>query len=225
MDNVTLSNLRTRARDKADMADSNFISDSELDSYINVYGAELYDLLVSRFEDYYTVKTTVTVLNGSDKVALPSDFYKLRGVDVNSGGTYTEVPRFNFQQRNAMNGGYRRLSPSAPFLAYRIIKNDLVFVPADNASYEYRLWYIPRYTKLSADTDVLDGVNGWDEYIVVCSAMAMLAKEESDVSYLMAEKKALIDRIEAMANNRDVDAPERITEITYPSFIDPLFRI
>jgi len=51
---ITLSQLRTRCKQQADMENSTFISDTELNNYINESIEELRDILIKNFgEDYY----------------------------------------------------------------------------------------------------------------------------------------------------------------------------
>lgn len=213
--NVTLLQLKTRAREKADMVNSQFVSDSELLSYINNSYSELYDILVSRFEDYYTEETSVTISPGSSTIPVPNDFYKLRGLDRNqSGNSYYSVHKYNWKARNRRNNQLYRTSFGRLDLSYRLVKDSIRILPEDSAPGTYRLWYIPTYTPLAADTDVLDGVNGFDEYIVIDVAMKMLLKEESDVSVLIAQKKAMMQRIEEMSQQRDADNPEVISDVS-----------
>jgi hypothetical protein len=87
-------------------------------------------------------------------------------------------------------------------------------VPTDSATGTYRLWYVPVYTPLVSDSDTIDGVNGWEEYVIVDAAIKMLAKEESSTTHLDQQKQALIDRVEQMAQNRDMDQPEVIADVT-----------
>jgi hypothetical protein len=211
-DTITLATLKTRTRQRSDMENSSFVSDSELVSYINSSYAQLYDILVSRFEDYYTTSSTSTVASGANTIAVPADFYKLRGLDYElSTDNFTTITKYNFQNRNkGRRGGYLTYSDSQP-RQYRIIGNNLEILPKDNAQGTYKLWYVPRLTRLSDDTDTLDAVNGWEEYIVIDAAIKMLAKEESDISALLIEKRAMEERIEAMANDRDSE-PETITD-------------
>ena len=64
-----------------------------------------------------------------------------------------------------------------------------------------------------ADSDILDGISGFDEYVIVDAAIKAMQKEESDVSVLMAQKEALKRRIEAAAANRDAGEPESVSDI------------
>ena len=50
---TTLAQLIVRVRQRADMVGSAFVSDSEIVDYINVAMAEIHDLLVTKYEDYY----------------------------------------------------------------------------------------------------------------------------------------------------------------------------
>lgn len=64
------------------------------------------------------------------------------------------------------------------------------------------------------DLDIFDGINGWEEYIIIDTAIKMLVKEESPtVAELMAQKQNLIARIAIAAANRDAGSPKRITDI------------
>lgn len=211
----TLSSLRTRVRDRADMKNSNFVEDSELNQYINSSYQELYDILVSSFEDYYTLPVVpFTIASGSNYYDLPSDFYKLRGVDSSLDGSnfYTMQP-FDFANRNNFTQGLGVLTNGNYRKQYRVVGSRLYFTPEDDASGDYRMWYIPSTTVLSADSSTLDGINGWEEYIVVDAARKCLAKEESDTRMLIAEKEALRQRIINMAARRDAGMPKSITDI------------
>ena len=55
-------------------------------------------------------------------------------------------------------------------------------------------------------------MSGWEEYIVCDSAIKMTQKEESDCSILLAQKAALLARIEAAAENRDAGSPQTVAD-------------
>ena len=66
-DYVALSTLRTLSRQRADMENSQFITDTEMLRYINRGYAELYDLLVTaaNSEDYFLKDSTVQLVSGT----------------------------------------------------------------------------------------------------------------------------------------------------------------
>ncbi len=70
-------------------------------------------------------------------------------------------------------------------------------------------------------TTILDGVSGWEEYVVVDAAIKAMAKEESDPSVLMAQKQGLLQRIESAAENRDAGSPARVSDSRGADFERP----
>ena len=81
---------------------------------------------------------------------------------------------------------------------------------------------MPSCPLLVYDTDTFDGVNGWEEYIVVDVAIKALTKEESPTQELEAAKMALLKRIESSAPNRDAGMSGRVTDV---HAIDPYFGL
>jgi len=225
---ASLSDIRTRARQRADMENSQFVDDDEINQYINDAYSELYDLIVSRFEDYFIEDPVEFTITSGSSYSLPSDFYKLAGLDKASFNTdYYALRPFSFANRNN-NTNTNKLRGINTDVQYRIVGNKLRFVPEGNAPGSYRMWYVPSFTRLTVDTDTIDesiSRNNWDDYIVITAAMKMLAKEESDISVLMMERQKIEARIEEMAQNRDIGDTERITDVTTLGYDDPyLYR-
>jgi len=207
---VTLAQLRTRSSQRADMENSEFVSPEELLSYINASYAELHDILVSKFEDYYTISSLFSIASGNTS-PLPTDFYKLRGVDFKvDANNWISVSKFNFANRNTISRS--SVSRSNKSAQYRVIGDNLMIEPESSAVGDYRIWYTPVYTPLVLETDTVNGLNSFEEYIVIDVAIKMLAKEESSVTHLVKEKEAMGRRIDLMAQNRDSGQPEKITD-------------
>ncbi len=212
---ATLATLRTRARQAADMVNSAFISDAEALSMLNASYQELYDIIVDIHEDYFVTTSSFSLTSNDAGVsALPVDFLKLRGLDYLQGSDYLTVLPFNWANRNTFTsmGSW----PDVAGIAYRIMGSNIRIEPNDEATGTYRLWYVPAVTLLSADADVVNTAitrAGWEEYIVVDTAMKMKQKEESDVSTLAGQKSALIRRINSAASNRDADQPLTVTDV------------
>ena len=211
---MQLQQLIDAVRQRADMEDTEFVTDPEITAYINSSASELYDILVSRFEDYYTLPPVPFTISSGSSFTLPSDFYKLRGVDKDfGGGDYSAMSKFRFNERNRRNLSVSRALLRKTDAQYRIVGKNLLITPEDTAVGNYRLWYIPQSPKLVNLTDELDTIAGWEEYVIIDAAIKCLNKEESDVTVLLMQKQDLMRRIESMANNRDVDQPEKITDV------------
>lgn len=216
----TLLQLRTESLQRADLENSNFISESELNAYINASGAELYDILVTTYSDYYLSSTTSTITSGNT-ISLPADFYKLRGVDFQlSTSEWITISKYNFERRNDKNRDVVRTIRGEPTRQYRLQGSTINIEPEDRANGTYRIWYVPVFTELTADGDLLDSVNFWHEYIVIDAAIKMGLKEETDVQALMMQKAAIHKRIQDAAAERDVGEPERIADTSNQLYFD-----
>jgi hypothetical protein len=189
---TTLGAVTTAAQQRADMFNDTFVSNTEWTANINASYQELYGLIAQSFGDDYLVQTPYTFsTDGINYLfALPSDFFKLLGVDLQVGSQWATIKPFMFGERNRYS-----FSNGIPV-----------------ANQNLRLWYIPRLTLLVNAGDTLDGVNGWEEFIVIDAAIKALQKEESDCSLLMAQRQAIITRIEDEAARRDAGMPIRITD-------------
>lgn len=197
------------------MEDNEFVSDSELNNYINFAISELHDILVESYGSDYFLESTegVTTVNQAD-YPLPADFYKLRGVDVKlNGNDWYNIRPFNFNERNRYEDFGSWTLMGITNIRYRIMGNNIKFTPIPDSQLPYRIWYIPVATKLVNDTDTLDDINQYSDFVILTAAMKMMAKEESDVSVLMAERNRMEEKYRDSAQNRDAGQPEAISDI------------
>jgi len=233
---MTLGQVRDAAQQRADRVNSNFVTFTEWNSYINQSYFELYDLLVTVFEDYYlapgillaTDGTTYQfpLPNGSNTflssafppvIVTPPPFYKMWGVDMGLDASFTSnawftLRKFDAIERNAYVYPQINSSILGVFnMRYRVVGNFLWCIPTPAGNQFIRIWYIPRVKTLLQDIDILDGVSGWSEYVIVDAAIKALQKEESDVRELTAQKMMLRQRIEETSMNRDVGQPDTIS--------------
>lgn len=204
--NVTLLELRDRLKTKADLKNSGYFEDEELDQFINDVARDLYDKLVAVNEDYFTEETTLTVDGSASQFTLPTDFYKLVSLHMNFNGEYVQLHKYIARERySAQANG---LLPK-----YRLKKNSVVFNSVPSAQ-SMPLAYVPALPALVDDTDTFDGINGWDDYIVVKAAITCLGIQETETTALEKELLPLTARIESMAPNRDHSTPERVSDVT-----------
>lgn len=233
---MSLSELATRCRQRADRLNSNFVTLPELNSYINQSMFELYDLLIDVYEDYFKAPAAIFYSNGGNQQLYPmpdgittfkddslTDFvpapiYKLLGLDLglNTGNNgWVSVGKFNYMDRNK----YFYPTPGSTIygvfnVLYRWMGSKLELIPTPSANQPFRIQYIPRLQSLLQPTDLTTtSISGWLEYVITDVAIKILQKEESDVSVLAQQKMALKARIEESANNRDAGRPDTITDV------------
>jgi hypothetical protein len=186
------------------MVNSQFISTSEWNSYINLCAQEVYGLVVQAFgNDYFaqnmgasgsgTGGYTFTTDGLNQFFALPSDFFKGLGVDlqITSPSQWVALKRFNFEDRNTLS---------------------LVNQTVPQAGQTLRVFYVPRFTPLVNDSDTYDGFNGWERYVIEGVVAMALGKEESDTTFPLQVLAMLEKRIETEAENRDAGSPATIAD-------------
>jgi hypothetical protein len=234
---MSLGAIRLQAQQRADRVGSNFVSLPEWNTYINQAMFELYDLLVTVYEDYFVTTPAQFATDGTSYLyALPNGvtswingitgasnyiappFYKLMGVDLginNANNAWVTINKFNFIDRNRFVYPNTASTIYGVFnLQYRLLGSNIEFIPTPSAGQQIRVWYIPRLQMLLQDTDVTtQGISGWIEYVIVRAAKYALDKEESDTTKLDQELLYLNKRIEESAMNRDAGMPDRISDV------------
>jgi hypothetical protein len=176
-----------------------------------------------------TMSLVSTIYTGSvmttDTYPLPINHYKPRGIDILTSGIlgggypparYANVGTWMFQERNQYNFMSNPVAVSqvggVPIL-YRLLGQTIKLIPAPTvAQQSYQFWYIPAYSPMVNDSDTVDGVNGWEEYIVLDTVIKMQAKQETDTAPWDMGKAAMLARIEAMSASRDAGLPQRISD-------------
>jgi hypothetical protein len=204
----TLAQLRTEARQYADMESSAFVSDAEVDRYVNQGLAELWHVLVQADMDRYLSSTEIATTAGTYEYTVPADFASARTLErrESSGSerTYRLEP-YNVsdghsaeQYSEVCTHGLRWtiLYQGTDGTATRLRFN------ADPGGGFFRLWYVQAPEVLTDDADVWDGVAGWEEWAVLWAAEQMLAKEESDPSALIRRRSELTQRVQQVAGSR-----------------------
>lgn len=186
---VTLLQLRTRARQLANVEGNPNITDAELTDLANRHLTEVYDALVDAGPpEYYAATTTVTTVAGTTLYALPADFRTL--LEVYAIVSSTEN-RLVHPMGNGGRGRYR--SPSTV--------------------YSCTVEYVPSAPVLVANGDTFDGVSGWEELICNLMARDVQRKRDQDTSDTIGAIGALQARIATRARSRDRGHPRYTTDL------------
>ncbi len=235
---MSLFELRLRAQQTANRENMNFVTTSEWNSFLRLAEYELYDILITAYEDLFSSAIALVQTNGTiQNYPLPDGYsnylggtfggsagapapalYKLVGVDLNvntSNNAWVTLQRFDFIKRN------QYVYPNSTStiygiynMRYRLMGNFINIIPTPAGNQQMRLWYAPKLKGLLADTDCTTlGYSGWLRYTIVRAAKYALDKEEgTDTSKLDGELAFLKQRIEQAASNRDIGIADTISE-------------
>jgi hypothetical protein len=213
---LALSDYILQARQRADHVNSGFVTDAEVTNWLNEEGAELYDLMVQRYEQWFTQVNAVTISTGST-YTLPSNTQKLVSIDKVDGNNRWPLREIPYMERARYNSDYLTyFSNVGPVPVYYILGATVQLLPRTVAAATYEVASVTGYTDLVNPTDDLPAfmkLSRWHAYMIVGAAIKILQKEESDVSVLLQEKLALKARIENAASNRDTSGGERIADV------------
>lgn len=203
--NVTLDQMRTRVRFLGDFENSRVISDARLDEVINANLRKVYDLLLRhRPEPYITEQSgpPVTVAN-SPNVALASNFYRLREVEVYDGGNYYKLRPVNLSE------AWRFNAPAAAprGFRYRVQGANLVLVPTPTAVYTLRVYYFPAFTALASGSSAFDGVNGHEDLVIARSVVDLKMRESMPAGEWSQRVLALTKEVMEAAGEVDSGDP------------------
>lgn len=197
------------------LADNHRLTTTQITLFVNQGYTMLYDKLTDAMGADYNLSITTFNTSTTSTYAFSTiapDFYKLRGVDVQFQGTqYLPLKPFIWKDRNAYTNAYATFGQfPGTYLRYRVQGATLVFTPTPTTVNQIRLSYTPAPTLMSSGTDTIDGVSGWEQYIVNHAAIQCLINEETDASQIMAQQAQIEARISKMAQNRDTGEPTRV---------------
>tara|TARA_Y100001937_G_C7131038_1_gene337391 strand:- start:1178 stop:1882 length:705 start_codon:yes stop_codon:yes gene_type:complete len=226
MANIRFDTLSTRAKRRADMVGSSFVSDEEIKDYLNSSIAELHDFLVKSYEDYFVSTKTYNAPLAEAGADLPTssdgggEFYKALGVDFDSGGATSTLKSYSFSDRNIYNTPYTVFDQLARPM-YKIEGSKIKLIPNNSQSGTLTLFYVPvapAFPDTTASNEINFVVPGYAEYVVVATAIRMLMKEESDVSALERERQQLASRIIRAITPRDASGSDSIRDVRKARF-------
>lgn len=210
-ESVAVSKMISLIRKKTDQENSTFVTDSELIEFIDLSWKELYNKIIEANTTYYLTSQNITIVGGTDIYALPTDFYKVQGVDINvSGNRAISARPFNFEERNRKN----YIGNITHTYGYIIRGDSIQFLPNPQTNADAKLWYIPLPATLTADGDTINTVNGGFRWIVADVCVMVATKEESDTSSFENEKIRHEENIRKALAIRDEGMAQRVTDIT-----------
>jgi hypothetical protein len=63
------------------------------------------------------------------------------------------------------------------------------------------------------DDTTIDGIAGWEEFVIVDAAIKAKIKQEEDVSDLRVQREEMVQRIQSMAEGRDAGQAHHVSDV------------
>jgi hypothetical protein len=186
--------------------------------YVNQGRRELFDLLIEANGRGYFRAASPWEITTTENTTLytsgyPAQFYRLVSVRVDDDNV--GQPLFPFTPTEEAD--LRREGVSAYFPThYEMRPNGLCVLPEHAAGKTITVEYIAAPADLTDAADsYVDGVNGWEEYIVYFAAMCIAEKDEDEgtIARCDAGLKRMHARIAKLAPKRDAFRPKRVTDV------------
>lgn len=223
----SLSTIRTQVRSYLDEPTAADFTNAEIDRLINVYYHKVYSAVVNVFEDYAPLSTAnATTVADQQEYSLPSDFLKLRRVEINY-----DVSNANSAPLRAfpMPMDQVRRDLGNTNLGVNILRNPFYFlrgsvigfipVPTRAGTNAIKFWYSPVLSDLSADTDTINipyPDNYWllITYGAVAEALRFGQQESQEALQLEAKFERGIQQMQEELEDRIADETKLVTDVT-----------
>lgn len=200
---ITLADMRAGVRRRGGWTNSRRVTTTLLNDVINSAIAEVWDILVEKWADYYATEASLATTVGVDFIALPSTFYKFRKLELR----WTTPPDEWVRLRpHDLESSHSFQSKHRTF-RYRIQGGQLRFAPTPQTVETLRLTFVPWSTVLVADADTFDGINGYEELVMQLAKLRIEEELKLDTTGAMAEVARLTMRIRTAADGRDAAEP------------------
>jgi hypothetical protein len=209
--NYTWGALRTKIRQRTNKEISQFVKDSEIDGMMEESYATLHNILVNLNENYIYKEYQLAIYANTTRFELPVDFFKLKGVTIEDNGYIRRlelVPwerRCHYQQTPPAWGGYP--------VGYALVGSQIQFFPTSQSNIYVTVGYIPAAPVYISDETVIDGISGFETYIIYSVAALIRAKEEKPASEFLAQRELALQNIRAAATPRDMENAVTITDV------------
>jgi hypothetical protein len=220
----TYSQIRDKVERDLDLEGENFITPEEMLGYANEAVDEVERQIHNLCEDYFLTRGTITLIQGQEEYALPSDIYamKVRAIVYRLGNSVWKVERIRdwhkFEQYEVHQTAQGDQIQYGFFVVNAVAGAPrILLAPTPNeAGSVLKIWYIRNANTLVNDSDVCDipeAVNYIMQYMKVrCYEKEMspnLAKAAADLEQEKQTTLATLSQ-QVVDNSNEIEADFRL---------------
>lgn len=224
----TLADLTSDVRDRSDLGDSQFRTDTQIKRYLNSSNRQMTAKLIALYgSDYLAANDTINTVSGTAYYNLPSDCFAPKFFRITLDGHRMRIPRATVDDidvdDDTLSWGKFGVIPQ-----HRVMKDQVLFTPTPNAVHVITVHYIStaiafeggddsRIEEMVNTDDYIQGYWNYEEWVVLNAAIKVKNDQEEDPTSLMIEQRAIWDDIVQIAGDRTTTEPEKIRD-AYPEY-------
>ena len=222
----TLVQLRTEVRQAAGKENSKHVTDAEIDREINRAIAAWWDKLLDYNQDHWIrAAIEISVAAGDTGKSLATNTTAIQGavldvlaVEVEFGDkVYKICPLDDWEMRHELLNRTTGWQEGGEI--YYLLGRDcdlelaLEWYPQPTANHCVVVHFLHGAPELTLDSDVLNGINGWEEWVVWQAASYCLNKEESNWAYAIQRRNEVEQRMAKAGPTRDKNKARRVRDV------------
>lgn len=211
----SINSLVLSARRYANQVNTATFTDDELRDYVYASAAQLYEIAVSAYNDYYVTRFTLDIVARQESYDLPQDFRSLSAIYAVNAGPGTRWMMTPYTSTEYAKYSINFTNPQWPMM-YRLRGKKLFLlpVPATSRAGALEIWYTPQFHRPDSNDVSFDEVlpNGFEEWIALDVAIKMATKMRlADLQgMLMDLKKPVEKRVIGGLAIRSSDPPRMV---------------
>lgn len=211
--NYTWGTIRDRIRMRVNKEKSQFVTDSEINGLMEESYADLYNTLVNENENYFISTTVINTVAGTDKYDLPSDFFKLIGIDIaGNDGFIRQMKQVPWIERNKYRSTVSYMGYPVDYTFYN---NQIKLLPIPSQVVPLTVYYIPTAPVYTNDATTIDGISGFEKYIIYDVAATIRAKEQKDNTDMLEKRNLALAAMKQAISPRDFENAITVSDVIF----------
>ena len=195
-----------------------YISDAFILDAVSEGYKEGYEILQQADPDRLTVVSSSLVSSPISSISLPSDMFRLRSIDIVTGGTPYRCTR---DDPSPLNPSWDDTTTGTPMFhagpyglnaVYRLEGNTVYFRQRVPANSRIKFTYVPAPESITGPDQVIDGTAGLHEYIINFALIQCRDREDKETISFEKKLEKAKQRMVDMGSNRDYGQGKRLED-------------
>ena len=206
---MNLGQLKTLVCSWLDDPQMTYFTPANLTVWLNNAQRECQKQLIQTGENYYTQKSSTTMVVNQPDYTLPSGFMRCHKLEIVTSGSGVNEVRQMLAPVTLVQLDQVSMSTGQPE-AYNIKRNCVSVRPIPDTAFTTYLHWSYEVADMANDTDVPDVPRRYHEYVAVLAALDGFVKDGRDMSQLLAKKESYQQLMKQDAQEVHVDVPRDI---------------